>query len=174
MDPVEITNLIHVIRGQRVMLDSDLAFLYDVPTKSLNLAVKRNIERFPADFSFVLSKNETASLRFQLETSNTGRGGRRHPPRVFTEHGVAMLSSVLNSSRAVRVNLEIIRAFIRFRRALLSNAELSRRLAAVEKTLAVHQDALLGHTAQIERLLEDIRSLLESPQSTRKRIGFIP
>ena len=173
MELTEIAGLIHVVRGQKVMLDSDLAHLYGVPTKSLNLAVKRNLERFPLDFSFVLNRNETVALRFQIETSNKGRGGRRHLPRVFTEHGVAMLSSVLNSERAVRVNIGIIRAFVRLRRILLSNRGLARRLAQVEKAMAAHRDTLGEHGQQIQQIIEDIRKLMGRPQGRRRRIGFL-
>ncbi len=110
---------IYFIRGQKVMMDSELAELYQVPTKSLNLAIKRKTQRFPDDFMFRLTKTEADSLRFQNETSkNTGRGGRRYLPYVFTEHGVAMLSSVLNSERAVQVNIAIIRTFIKLREIL--------------------------------------------------------
>jgi hypothetical protein len=119
---------IREIRGLRVMLDSDLAALYAVPTKSLNLAVRRNSSRFPPDFMFRLTREESSRLRFQTETSNPGRGGRRHAPYAFTEQGVAMLSSVLRSRRAVRVDVEIMRAFVRLRRMALSHEDLTRRI----------------------------------------------
>jgi ORF6N domain len=108
-----IERRIYLIRTQKVMIDSDLAELYQVPTKSLNLAVRRNSMRFPADFMFQLSQAEADSLRFQTETSKTGRGGRRYLPSAFTEQGIAMLSSVLNSDRAVLVNIAIMRAFVK-------------------------------------------------------------
>ena len=112
--PLElIERRIHLIRGQKVMLDSNLAELYQVPTKSLNLSVRRNRDRFPEGFMFQLTKEEAHALRFQIETSNKGRGGRRHLPYAFTEHGVAMLSSVLNSNRAIQVNIVIMRAFVK-------------------------------------------------------------
>ena len=114
------------------MLDTDLAELYRVPTKSLNLAVKRNADRFPEDFTFQLTDDEAAGLRFHFETSRRGRGGRRYLPYAFTEQGVAMLSSVLRSSRAVQVNIAIMRTFVRLREMLLSNTELARKLAALE------------------------------------------
>jgi len=133
--PVEIIERkIYLIRGEKVMLDSDLAVLYEVETFNLNKAVKRNIDRFPEDFMFQLTKEEADSLRFQIGMSKTeGRGGRRYLPYVFTEQGVAMLSTVLNSERAVKVNIEIMRTFVRLRQMLASNAELSRKLQALEK-----------------------------------------
>ncbi|PYJ30469.1 MAG: DNA-binding protein [Verrucomicrobia bacterium] len=112
---VQVERRILLIRGQKVMLDADLAELYGVPTKSLNLAVKRNAERFPEDFMFQLTGDEAAGLRFHFETSKTARGGRRYRPYAFTEQGVAMLSSVLRSLRAVQVNIAIMRTFVRLR-----------------------------------------------------------
>jgi hypothetical protein len=117
------------------MLDSDLAALYGVDVKALNQAVRRNKERFPADFMFRLSATEAASLRSQTVTANAGRGGRRTPPFAFTEQGVAMLSSVLRSPRAVRVNIEIMRAFVQLRRMLGANEELARKLGAASSSL---------------------------------------
>lgn len=119
---------IYLIRGEKVMLDRDLALLYEVETKMLNRAVKRNLKRFPSDFMFQLTADESDGLRYQIGTSKKGRGGRRYLPYVFTEQGVAMLSSVLNSERALLVNVEIIRAFVKLRQMLASNAEFSRRL----------------------------------------------
>src|SRR6266487_3095454 len=110
---VQVERRIFLVRGQKVMLDTDLAELYRVPTKSLNLAVKRNADRFPEDFMFQLTDDEAAGLRFHFETSKRGRGGRRYLPYAFTEQGVAMLSSVLRSSRAVQVNIAIMRTFVR-------------------------------------------------------------
>ncbi len=126
---VQVERRIFLVRGQKVMLDTDLAELYRVPTKSLNLAVKRNADRFPEDFTFQLTDDEAAGLRFHFETSKRGRGGRRYLPYAFTEQGVAMLSSVLRSPRAVQVNIAIMRTFVRLREMLLSNAELARKLA---------------------------------------------
>ena len=126
--PVErIERAIFSIRGEKVMLDSHLAELYRVPTKVLIQAVKRNQERFPDDFAFQLTRQELVHLRSQIVTSNAGRGGRRYLPYAFTEQGVAMLSSVLRSRRAVRVNVEIMRTFVRLRRILADNAGLARR-----------------------------------------------
>jgi hypothetical protein len=129
---------IHLIRGQKVMLDSDLADLYQVPTKALNQAVRRDGDRFPEDFMFRLTEAEANTLRSQFVTSNPGRGGRRYLPHAFTEHGVAMLSSVLSSKRAVQMNIVIIRAFVKLREILAGNLELARRLDQVEDSLKRH------------------------------------
>lgn len=131
--PLTVEKKILLLRGERVMLDSDLASLYGVPTKALVQAVKRNAMRFPPDFIFQLTPEEDAALRSQIVTANPGRGGRRTRAYAFTELGVAMLSSVLRSPRAVMVNIEIMRAFVRLRRLLATNADLARRLAKLEK-----------------------------------------
>ena len=126
----QIERAIHVVRGQRVLLDSDLASLYGVTTKALNQAVKRNAERFPPDFAFRLTRQEFTALMSQIVTSKkAGPGGRRKLPWVFTEHGVAMLSSVLRSRQAARVNVEIMRAFVRLRRLLATPGELVEQIA---------------------------------------------
>jgi hypothetical protein len=159
-----IENSILLIRKEKVILDEDLAFLYGVSTKVLIQAVKRNIDRFPPDFMFQLGKEEFASLRSQIVTSkrkNT-RGGRRYPPYAFTEEGVAMLSSVLNSPRAVKVNIEIMRAFVRLRKILTSHVELARKLEALEKK----------YDSQFKVVFEAIRQLMASPEKQRKKIGF--
>jgi hypothetical protein len=163
--PVEIIEKkILFLRGEKVMLDSDLAELYEVETFNLNKAVKRNIVRFPEDFMFQLSQNEADSLRFQIGISKTeGRGGRRYLPYAFTEQGIAMLSSVLSSERAVKVNIEIMRAFVSLRKMLASNAELSRKLAALEKK----------YDAQFKVVFDAIRELMTPIVSQKKRkIGF--
>ncbi len=158
-----IENCIYLLRGQRVMLDDDLAILYGVETKVLNRSVKRNLRRFPEDFMFQLSTKEFESLRCQFGTSK--RGGRRYPPYAFTEQGVAMLSSVLNSKRAIQVNIEIMRAFVRLRQILGSNAELARKLAALEKK----------YDAQFRIVFDAIRELMTPPEPKKKRsIGFAP
>lgn len=177
---IQVERSIYLIRGQKVMLDYDLAALYGVPTKSLNLAVKRNLERFPADFMFQLTQaeaeglrfqsgtskppaDETSSgLRFQIETSKSRRGGRRYLPHAFTEQGVAMLSSVLRSQRAVQVNVAIMRTFVRLREMLLSNADLARKLNALEKK----------YDAQFKVVFDAIRELMTPPEPTRRQIGF--
>lgn len=156
---------IYVIRGQKVMLDSDLAELYQVLTKNLNRAVSRNRDRFPGDFMFQLTPIEAESLRFQTGTSNLGRGGRRYLPYAFTEHGVAMLSSVLSSKRAVLMNIVIIRAFVKLREILASNRELARRLDQVEDSLKRH-GSVIG-------VVEEIKKLKQSPATTKRRIGFL-
>ena len=162
--PVEvIEKRIYLIRGQKVMLDSDLAELYEVETSNLNKAVKRNIDRFPQDFMFQLTKKESESLRFQLGISKSeGRGGRRYPPYAFTEQGVAMLSSVLRSKRAVQVNIEIMRAFVRLRQLLASNVELARKLESLEKK----------YDSKFRVVFDAIRQLMRPPESSRKQIGF--
>jgi hypothetical protein len=161
--PVErIEHAILLLRGQKVMLDADLAALYGVPTRRLNEQVRRNLARFPADFMFQLSPEEVDALRSQFATSKRGRGGRRYAPLVFTEQGVAMLSSVLNSERAVQVNIEIMRAFVRLRRMLASHADLARRLDALERK----------YDAQFRAVFDVIRELMSPPRPHRRAIGF--
>jgi len=159
-----IENSILFLRGEKVILDEDLAFLYGVSTKVLIQAVKRNKERFPPDFMFQLNKEEFASLRSQFVTSKlkSGRGGRRYPPYAFTEEGVAMLSSVLNSPRAIKVNIEIMRAFVRLRKILASHAELARKLEALEKK----------YDSQFKVVFEAIRQLMAEPERSAKKIAF--
>lgn len=157
-----IESAIYLIRGEKVMLDSDLAALYCVETKALNRAVKRNARRFPPDFMFRLSSEEVSRLKCQIGTSKTGRGGRRYLPYGFTEQGVAMLSSVLNSERAVLVNVEIMRTFVKLRKMLASNATLSRRLADLESK----------YDRQFKVVFDAIRKLMSPPLPGRKQIGF--
>ncbi|HJX90250.1 MAG TPA: ORF6N domain-containing protein [Pyrinomonadaceae bacterium] len=133
-----IERRIYLIRGHKVMIDVDLAELYGVPTKRLNERVRRNSKRFPEDFMFQLTKSEAESLRSQFATSKAGRGGRRTLPYVFTEQGVAMLSTVLNSEQAIEVNVMIMRAFVKLRQMLESNEELNRKFAAVIRKLSTH------------------------------------
>lgn len=165
--PVEIIERkIYLIRGCKVILDSDLAELYQVPTKRLNEAVRRNLRRFPADFMFQLSEEELENLRSQIATSNIGRGGRRYLPYAFTEHGVAMLSSVLTSERAVELNILIIRAFVRLREYLATHKDLARKLEDVERTQ--HE-----HGTHIEQIYGYIQQLMEpTPDLSKRRIGF--
>src|SRR6478752_2540232 len=134
----EIEKRILVVRGRQVMLDEDLADLYGVETKRLVEQVKRNLDRFPEDFMCQLNKEEAAALRSQIATSNTGRGGRRYAPYVFTEQGVAMLSSVLRSKRAIAVNIEIMRAFVELRRIASSYAVIEKRLEQIERGMGEH------------------------------------
>lgn len=162
--PIElIERRIYFIRDQKVMLDADLAEMYQVTTFNFNKAVKRNIDRFPEDFMFQLTKEEAESLRFQIGMSKPqGRGGRRYLPYAFTEQGVAMLSSVLNSERAVQVNIAIMRAFVQLRQMLQSNEELNRKLTALEKK----------YDAQFKVVFDAIRQLMTPPAQPRNRIGF--
>lgn len=150
-----------LIRGHRVMLDTDLAKLYGVPTKVLNQALKRNTTRFPADFMFQLTSEETTTLRSQTVTSKS-RGGRQYRPYVFTEQGVAMLSSVLHSERAIQVNIAIMRAFVQLRAMIGSNKGLARRLNELEKK----------YDSQFRVVFEAIRELMAEPEPKVKRIGF--
>jgi len=162
--PVErIEGAILILRGHRVMLDADLAAMYEVETRELVQAVKRNANRFPDDFMFQLTAAEFASLRSQSVISKpAGRGGRRVAPHAFTEQGVAMLSSVLRSPRAVQVNIEIMRAFVRLRRMLQLNADLARKLAALEGK----------YDAQFKIVFDAIRELMTPPEKPKRRIGF--
>ncbi len=159
-----IENSILLIRKEKVILDEDLAFLYGVSTKVLIQAVKRNIDRFPPDFMFQLGKEEFAFLRSQIVTSKrkSARRGRRYPPYAFTEEGVAMLSSVLNSPRAVKVNIEIMRAFVRLRKILSSHAELAHKLEALERK----------YDSQFKVVFDTIRQLMAPKEAPKKRIGF--
>ncbi|MFQ5739798.1 MAG: ORF6N domain-containing protein [Acidobacteriota bacterium] len=163
--PVEtIERRIFLIRGQRVMLDSDLAQLYGVTTGNLNLAVRRNKIRFPEDFMFQLSAEEAKSLLLQFAISK-GRGGRRTPPYAFTEQGVAMLSSVLKSERAALVNIAIMRAFVRLRVILATHKELARKLQEMEKK----------YDARFKVVFDAIRKLMEpGPVPANRQIGFAP
>ncbi len=153
---------IHEIRGQRVLIDEDLAELYGVETRAIVQAVKRNHARFPADFLFQLSVGEFAALRSQAVISN-GRGGRRSRPYAFTEQGVAMMSSVLHSPRAIRVNIEIMRAFVRMREIVGNHRALARKLAALEN----------NYDSQFRAVFEAIRRLMVEDAKPRRRIGFV-
>ncbi len=161
-----IEHAILLVRGLKVMLDSDLAALYGVETRALVQAVRRNAERFPADFMFQLSTAERRALRSQIVISDglkTGRGGRRTLPYAFTEQGVAMLSSVLRSPRAVQVNVEIMRAFVRLRQLLSSHADLARKLEDLERR----------YDSQFKVVFDAIRQLMAPPEPKRRRIGFL-
>ena len=159
-----ITARIVLVRGHNVMLDADLAELYAVETKALVQAIKRNLERFPEDFMFQLEAQEWEALRSQSVTSKEGRGGRRYAPYAFTEQGVAMLSSVLRSPRAIAVNVQIMRAFVRLRRLLGEHKELAARLDALEKK----------YDRQFKIVFDAIRELMSPPPEPRKRpIGFV-
>jgi hypothetical protein len=149
------------------MLDSDLAELYGVATSQFNQAVKRNRKRFPPDFMFQLSKSEAGSLRSQFVISKKGRGGRRTLPFVFTEHGVAMLSSVLNSEQAIQVNIVIMRAFVKFRQTLETNEDISRKIAVMMRKLAVHEK-------YFSVVFKELKKLTAQSNAPTRRIGFIP
>jgi hypothetical protein len=162
-----IERAILIVRGHKVLLDADLAALYEVQTRVLVQAVKRNLERFPDDFMFQLDPAEVEALRSQSVTSkNPGRGGRRYAPYAFTEQGVAMLSSVLNSPRAIAVNIEIMRAFVRFRELIASNKELAAKLDQLEKKLGTHDQAITG-------IMQAIRQLMTPPETKKRPIGFV-
>jgi phage regulator Rha-like protein len=177
-----IQNRIYDIRGERVMLDRDLAHLYETETKALNLAVKRNIKRFPPDFMFQLTKEEYDDLRFQIETlekgqslrlqteTSNGRGGTRYMPYAFTEQGVAMLSGILNSDKAINMNIAIMRAFVEIRRILLKESDLKEQLKEIKERLGEH-DAQLNHIYDaMENLLDE--KAAEKKWDKRERIGF--
>src|SRR5437867_7598339 len=161
----QIEHCIFLMRGQKVMLDFHLAALYGVETKNLNKAVRRNQDRFPADFVFHLTAADLANLKFQIGTSSSTHGGRRKPVSAFTEQGVAMLSTVLRSPRAVQVNIAIMRAFVRLREALSLHKDLAHKLAELERKIE-------GHDAAIRSLFEAIRQLMAPPHEPRKEIGF--
>ncbi len=163
--PIErLVQSIRWIHGQKVLLDSDLAALYGVTTGNLNKAVSRNRDRFPSDFMFQLTAEEAEGLIFQIGRSK-GRGGRRHRPYAFTEQGIAMLSSVLNSDRAIRVNIAIMRAFVKLRQMLDVNRELARKFPDLEWRVDKHDE-------DIAAILEAIRQLMAPPEKRRPEIGF--
>ena len=179
--PDEIQGMVHVVRGQRVMLDFDLARLYGVRTSALNQAVQRNAHRFPEDFAYQLTQQEftglmsqnviskpglgAGRLMSQNAISKPGRGGRRKLPWAFTEHGVAMLSSVLRSPTAVRVNIEIMRTFIRLRRLMATPGELVEQLTRLAETVQLHDD-------QIKAIAQVLNKLMERPAEPKRQIGF--
>ena len=165
-----VSSRVKVVRGLKVMLDRDLAELYGVETKHLKRQVQRNSERFPSDFMFVLTAKELAGLRYQIGTSNepsaTERGGSRVLPMAFTEQGIAMLSSVLNSDRAIQVNIRIIRVFTRMRELLTVHQDILHKLERIEEKVAAHDE-------DISTLFEHIREMLTPvPEEPRQRIGY--
>jgi len=161
--PVErIERAIYLIRGEKVMLDRDLAALYGVETRILKRAVRRNSDRFPKDFMFVLDETEFKNWRSQFVTSNSERQGLRYPPMAFTEHGILMLSSVLNSKRAIQDNIEIMRAFVRLRQMLASNVEFSRRLDELESK----------YDRQFKAVFDALRQVMTPRPARQTRIGF--
>jgi hypothetical protein len=155
------------VRDRQVMLDEDLADLYGVETKRLIQQVKRNLKRFPEDFMFQLDRAEAEALRSQIATSNDGRGGRRYAPYVFTEQGVAMLSGVLRSERAIAVNVEIMRAFVELRRAAASYTALEKRLDELERGLGQHDE-------QLQQIFKTLRQLISPPVRPKRPVGFSP
>ena len=181
-----VQNKIYEIRGQRVILDKDIAFLYETETKSLNLSVKRHIDRFPLDFMFQLTKEEvellrlqknqvndmTPNLRFQIETSSyTDWGGTRYLPHAFTEQGVAMLSGIINSKKAIQMNIAIMRAFVELRRILLIKSDFKLQLDLIK-------DRLSGYDAQLNQIYDAIENIMDETVAKNKwdnrtRIGFI-
>ena len=161
--PVErIEQAIYLLRGQKVMLDRDLAVLYGVETRVLKQAVRRNVDRFPTDFMFVLSGDELSNWRSQFVTSNSDRMGLRHAPMAFTEQGVAMLSSVLNSDRAIGVNIAIMRTFVKLRQMFDSHAKLAQKLAELEAK----------YDGQFRVVFEALNELMAPPEPKRRPIGF--
>jgi hypothetical protein len=164
-----IENRIYVIRGRQVMLDEDLADLYGVETRVLVQQVKRNAKRFPSDFMFQLTQTEAGALRSQFVTSNEGRGGRRYAPYVFTEQGVAMLSGVLRSDRAIAVNIEIMRAFVELRRAAGTFQGLQKRLDQMELDIGAR---LSEHDEQLRQIFEALRQMIAPPPQTKCPVGF--
>ena len=169
--PVErITQAILVLRGQRVLLDVELAALYGVTTKRLNEQVKRNAERFPGDFMFQLTVHEDAALRSQIATLKTGRGQhRKYPPYAFTEHGAIQAANVLNSPRAIEMSVYVVRAFVQLRELLASNRELARRFDELEARI---EKKLVGHDQAIAAMLSAIRELMKPVPSAQRGIGF--
>lgn len=162
-----IEKRIFIVRGEKVMLDAHLAELYEVETRALLQAIKRNIARFPADFMFQLNDEETDFLRSQIVISKNvedsdSHGGRRYNPYVFTEHGVSMLSSVLKSPKAIAINIEIIRVFVSLRNMIASHAQLARKLAQLESK----------YDAQFKSVFDAIRALMAPPEVKKKKIGF--
>jgi hypothetical protein len=184
MLPLEaITHRITVLRGQKVLLDSDLATLYGVETKRFNEAVKRNLARFPADFMFQLSADEFAALRSQFATLNEagqpgGRGRhRKYLPYAFTEHGAIMAASVLNSPRAIEVSMYVVRAFVRLRELAATHQDLAKRLDALEEKtelLAMQHDTFSRNTrAQLKQVFDALRELMTPPEPPKRPIGFV-
>ncbi|HEU4718220.1 MAG TPA: ORF6N domain-containing protein [Bacteroidia bacterium] len=156
---------IYFIRGQKVMIDRDLAALYGVPTKALKQAVKRNLARFPPDFMFVMTAKELENWRSQIVTSNSEKMGLRHKPFCFTEHGVTMLSCVLSSERAIAVNIRIIRVFIRMREAVTDSREMRLKLELLEKEVG-------KNSADIKSVFAALRQLFDPDRPPRKQIGY--
>lgn len=180
-DPVVLDTIagrILILRGQRVLLDADLAALYGVPTKRFNEAVRRNAARFPADFMLSLTNHDLTALRSQIATLKPGRGQhRKYPPNAFTEHGAIMAASILNSPRATEVSVYVVRAFVQLRETLANNKGLAAKLEELEQkteALALRHDSLAANTrAQLKQVFDAIRELMTPPEPKRRPIGFI-
>ena len=157
-----LAGLVRWVRGERVILDADLARLYGVETRALNRAVRRNVKRFPPDFMFMLVNEDVTNLKCQIGTSSLGWGGRRKPVMAFTEQGVAMLSSVLRSDRAADVNIAIMRTFVQLRRLMDSNRELARKIAEMEKR----------YDEQFGTVFQAIQQLITEEEEPKRKIGF--
>jgi hypothetical protein len=169
-----LETLIRVIRGHKIMLDTDLATLYEVPTKRLNEAVKRNSQRFPGTFMFQLNVEEADSLRSQIATSNEGRGGRRYLPYAFTEHGVVMLSSVLNSDRAIQMSILVVNTFVRMRELIAANKDFASRIERLERGHSRTASVIEVLVEDIDRLASEVKQMKTLPPAQKRRIGFRP
>jgi hypothetical protein len=168
--PRPVESLIHLIRGQKVMLDSDLAGLYGVPTKRLNEAVKRNPDRFPTKFMFPLTHKEIASMRSQIAAAS--KRNIRYQPLAFTEHGVVMLSSVLNSARAVEMSILVVDAFVRMRELIASNKDIAARIEKLERSHDRSASVIEILVEDIDRLAHDVRQMKTFPAPPKRKIGF--
>ncbi|MGA7381764.1 MAG: ORF6N domain-containing protein [Terriglobales bacterium] len=162
---ISLAPRIVVLRGQKVILDADLAVLYGVPVKRLNQQVRRNLQRFPPDFMFQVPVTDRDSLRLQIATSNTGRGGRRYLPYAFTEHGAIMAATVLKSKRAIEMSVFVVRAFVRLREALASNRQVAVKIEELEERLGTHDAAL-------QAIVQAIKELIAPPKKLHRKIGF--
>ncbi len=160
-----IEGMIFSLRGEKVILDSDLAAIYGVTTARLNQQTKRNVDRFPSDFVFQLTKKEFDSLMLQIATSNPSRGGRRKLPLVFTEHGAIMAANVLSSNKAVQMSVLVVRAFVQFRRNIIQHSELAKRLDELERKV-------INHDSNIEAIVEAIRQLMLPAERPKRPYGF--
>ena len=167
-----IINKIYFIRGKKVMIDRDLAELYGVETRVLKQAVRRNIDRFPQDFMFEMTEGELSNWRSQFVTSNSTRMGLRYPPFAFTEHGVLMLSCVLNSPQAIAVSIQIMRVFAQMREKLLSNKDVLLRMEKVEKRMIKVEGKVGKYDEDIQMIFEALKELMNPPQPPRKKIGY--
>jgi hypothetical protein len=163
----DVLSLVLTLRGKRVLLDSDLACLYGVTTKRLNEQVRRNADRFPADFAFQLTDEEFEALRSQIATSNIGRGGRRYRPYVFTDYGAIQAANVLNSPAATAMSIYVVRSFMQMREELLTSAAILKKLAEIDKTLIEHDGALRAIWHQLQPLLQP------PPEPPKRQIGFL-